>query len=104
MENDKVTTTANVRAEALKPPVATTSRVLTSKAIGNAMDKKLGGDVKTSERSLTLVMKPGEKPKITFVGYWDGKFVQAAINSISKAYRLRRYEIVKTKGDGDGSR
>lgn len=43
------------------------------------------------EKTILVKFKPGDKPIVTFTGFWNGSILKAAINSISKAYRLRRY-------------
>lgn len=52
----------------------------------------MGSDTQRKEevKTILLTFKPGEKPDVQFTGFWDGKFLRAALNSISKAYRLRR--------------
>ena len=58
-------------------------------SLSNAL---MGTDVQRKDevKTILLMFKPGEKPDVQFTGYWDGKFLRAALNSISKAYRLRR--------------
>ena len=58
------------------------------------------------EKSITIKMVPGEKPQVEFVGFWNGRILNAAMNSISRAYRLRRHHVIReakveTKG-GEG--
>jgi hypothetical protein len=65
------------------------------------LSKELAGDLKQrieGKRSLRLEMEYGKAPSIKFDGFWNGKFLQAAINSISKAYRLLQAKRVNTDG------
>ena len=39
-----------------------------------------------------LVFDMGEKPNVTFTGFWTGGLITAAQNSIAKAYRRRRFK------------
>lgn len=52
------------------------------------------------EKTIVLRMVPGQRPDVTFTGFWTGKFVQAAQNSISKAYRLRRFKPQRLPNTG----
>ena len=44
------------------------------------------------EKTLFLKLIPGQRPEVVFTGTWSGKFIKAAMNSSSKAYRVRRYK------------
>ena len=46
------------------------------------------------ERTLLLKLVPGKKPEVTFTGLWSGKYVSAAIGSISRAYRVWRAKAI----------
>lgn len=48
-------------------------------------------------RELTIKMKAGEKPEVSFKGFWNGKFITAAMNSISKAYRIQARNVVRPR-------
>ncbi len=41
------------------------------------------------EKTLTLRILPGKRPEVTFQGFWSGKFIRSAMDSIAKAYRMR---------------
>lgn len=56
-----------------------------SEDLGISLQQKL-----ESEKTLTVKLTPGKKPEVTFSGFWTGKFIQAAMNSIARAYRVRR--------------
>ena len=44
-----------------------------------------------TERTLLLRMTPGQRPTVTFTGFWTGKFIRGALDSISKAYRMCKH-------------
>ena len=48
-------------------------------------------------RELTIKIKQGEKPEVKFNGFWNGKFIQAAMSSIAKAYRIQARNIVRPR-------
>lgn len=59
-------------------------------------------------KTLIVTMIVGKRPEIKFTGFWNGKMLQAAMNSIAKAYRTRRHDVVNTerrkekeKGNGE---
>lgn len=54
-------------------------------------------------KSIFIKMVPGERPQIDFMGFWNGRMLQAAINSISKAYRTRRHDVLNTKRKEEGN-
>lgn len=50
------------------------------------------------EKGLTLKIAPGKRPEVVFTGFWTGKYIKAAMDSIAKAYRVaRRAVILPTK-------
>ena len=58
----------------------------------------LSGSVKNKmedDRTILLKMEYGKRPEVTFTGFWSGRFLQGALSSISKAYRLRRHKDVR---------
>lgn len=68
--------------------------------------------VKVEEKTIVLRMTPGNRPEVMFTGFWTGKYLRAALDSISKAFRLRRSKMhparrentptgVKKEGKGD---
>jgi len=40
------------------------------------------------EKTLTLRILPGKRPEVEFHGFWTGKFIRSAMDSIAKAYRV----------------
>lgn len=62
------------------------------------MSQELQGTAKErmeEEKSIVLTMTTGNKPNVVFSGFWNGHFIRAAMNSISKAYRLRRFKNIR---------
>ena len=60
----------------------------------------LQGTVKQrKEEPKTAVIKivPGEKPQVEFGGFWTGKYIQSAMNALSKAYRTRHHRLAYAK-------
>ena len=53
------------------------------------------------EKTLFLSMVPGRRPKVVFTGFWNGRYIRAAMDSVAKAYRLRRHHITKPKSEGN---
>ena len=47
------------------------------------------------KKTIVLTFYPGKKPEVIFTGFWTGKFLKAALGSISKAYRVRRYKPIR---------
>ena len=41
------------------------------------------------EKKIVLRILPGKKPDVTFSGFWSGKYIKAAMDSIAKAYRVQ---------------
>ncbi len=65
------------------------------------LKEQLSGSYKErleEEKTILLKYKPGQRPEVYFTGFWTGKFVRAAINSISKAYRLRKWRPSRPSG------
>lgn len=56
-------------------------------SLSEALDKKLE-HFKEGERTIVLRMNPGTRPEVEFTGFWTGKFIRSAQDSISRAYRL----------------
>ena len=46
------------------------------------------------EKTLTLRIIPGQRPSVVFSGFWTGKYIKAAMDSIAKAYRLTRRRVL----------
>jgi len=67
---------------------------LTSKALASALS---GTPQERMEEEKTIFLKytPGKRPEVTFTGFWSGKFIKAAMDSISRSYRLRRRDITR---------
>jgi hypothetical protein len=49
------------------------------------------------EKTILLKMVPGKRPEVVFTGFWTGKYIAAATNSIAKAYRVARRNIIKPR-------
>ncbi len=62
---------------------------LTAKDVSKELAPKI-----EEEKTLTLKLIPGKKPEVMFTGFWTGKFINAAMNSIAKAYRTRRSHAI----------
>jgi hypothetical protein len=45
------------------------------------------------EKKLMLRILPGKKPEVTFTGFWSGKYIKAAMDSIAKAYRVQGRDV-----------
>jgi len=56
-----------------------------SEALQEKTDERINGD-----KTIFLKMTVGKRPDVTFTGFWSGKFIRAAMDSISRSYRLRR--------------
>ena len=50
---------------------------------------------KEEEKTIYISMKPTTRPEVVFTGFWSGKFIKAAMDSIAKAYRTRRFKQVR---------
>ena len=64
-------------------------------ATGHGLSTGLQGTLKErleGQKTIYLVFDMGEKPVITFTGFWTGGLITAAQNSIAKAYRRRRFK------------
>jgi hypothetical protein len=42
------------------------------------------------KKTIFLEMEPGKRPLVAFTGFWSGKYISAAMNSVAKAYRTQR--------------
>lgn len=74
--------------------------VLDNKVGMELSDALIGTPKERMEEEKTIVVnfKPGERPKVMFTGFWNGTILKAAMNSISKAYRLRRNRPSRAAG------
>lgn len=82
----------NDKQDTAKPEVKPFKGTLTAKMLS----KELGGTFQermNSEKSISVHMSAGSKPEVAFLGFWNGRLVRAAMDSIAKAYRLRRHHI-----------
>ena len=64
-------------------------------SIGRELSTGLQGTLKErleGQKTIHLVFDMGEKPNVTFTGFWTGGLITAAQNSIAKAYRRRRFK------------
>ena len=71
--------------------VESKAKVVESK--GSELAGALQGTAKErleEERTIVLTMTAGQRPVVNFTGFWSGKFIRAAMDSIARAYRLRR--------------
>ena len=48
------------------------------------------------DRSIYIKMSADthKKPEVTFIGYWNGKFIKAAFNAVQRTYRSRRHRVI----------
>ena len=46
------------------------------------------------EKSLLLTIRPGKRPEVVFTGFWTGKYIKAAMDSIAKCYRVARRQAI----------
>ena len=49
------------------------------------------------ERTIQIRVVPGKQPEVVFTGFWTGKYVKAAQNSLSRAYRRRKFKPYRTQ-------
>ena len=47
----------------------------------------------SEEKTMLITLTPGKRPVVIFTGFWNGKLISAATNSIAKAYRLRKHRV-----------
>ena len=67
-------------------------------ARGKELSNALQGSIamrQEEEKTIYISMKPSSRPEVVFTGFWSGKFIKAAMDSIAKAYRTRRYKQVR---------
>ena len=58
----------------------------------------LSGDLKQrmeEEKTVHIVFKYGERPDVTFTGFWNGQLVRNAQNALSRSYRQRRHKNMR---------
>lgn len=67
---------------------------LTAKDLKQGLSGSLEDRMK-EDRTIVLTMKHGEKPNVSFSGFWNGHLVKNAMNAISRCYRLRRHKQVR---------
>ncbi len=53
------------------------------------------------EKTIFLAITPGNRPEVTFTGFWSARFIRAAMDSIAKAYRLRKSRVSRPIGDNN---
>ena len=71
-------------------------------ATGHGLSKGLEGTYKErmeEEKSIVLTMTLGKRPEVAFTGFWNFRFIKAAMNSIAKAYRLRRFKPIRPEAE-----
>ena len=66
----------------LAPKPLTASKL--SEALASSKERIEG------EKTVMVKMVMGKRPEVTFSGFWNGKFIAGAVNSIARAYRLQR--------------
>ena len=66
-------------------------RPLTSMALSKGLEGSVRERLETEEKTILVKMTPGQRPEVTFTGFWNAKFIRAAMNSLSKQYRLRKF-------------
>ena len=62
----------------------------TAESLRDALAPKVDG-----EKTILLKMSPGKKPEVAFTGFWTGRYIDAAMNSIAKAYRVTRRNLTR---------
>jgi hypothetical protein len=60
--------------------------------LSNALSQRVN-----EAKELKIVMTPGQKPVVEFKGFWSGKFITAAMNSVAKAYRIQARNMVRPR-------
>lgn len=77
-------------------------------AIGTSRSGQLGGSLEqrmADPRTILIEIKEGEKPEVTFTGFWNGRLIHNAQKILSRAYRTRRFKPLRGNpegGQGDG--
>ena len=99
MTQEKAKIEPVVKAEKEKPKI--TAEALSSVLQGTVEQRK------EEEKTIVIRMIEGQRPEVDFTGFWTGKLMKAAINGLSRAYRLRRHrmigkahEVANTKEEG----
>lgn len=62
------------------------------------ISKEIGGDFDnrmSQERTIYIKMTLESRPEVVLTGFWNGRLIQAAMNSIARAYRQRRIIVLK---------
>lgn len=47
------------------------------------------------DKTILIKLSYGKKPEVIFTGFWSGKLISSATNSIARAYRTYRNQAVK---------
>lgn len=79
--------------ESVCEPVSMVGAQLSNALLGSVKDRN------EEEKSILLTFTPGKKPVVIFTGFWNGKFITAAQNGISRAYRQRRQQHIARVAD-----
>lgn len=66
-----------------------TAKDLKSALIGTAEERKTG------EKLMTVRYKPGQRPEVTFSGFWGGLDIKAVMSAIPRSYKLMRRDITR---------
>lgn len=83
----------NMKEEAKEKP-------LTARVLSDALKPEAKPVGKVEEaRTIVLTMVPGNRPEVKLEGFWNGRFIRSAMDSIAKAYRLRKYEGSRKRGE-----
>ena len=61
---------------------------------GDLTEELKPGSVDSGVRELSLKIIPGKRPEVTFTGFWTGKYIKAAMDSIAKGYRMCRRRVI----------
>ena len=51
------------------------------------------------EKTIFLSIKSGFRPEVVFTGFWSGKYIKAAMDSIAKAYRLHKGKNIRPQAN-----
>lgn len=71
--------------------VQLTARMLAPQLQGSYEDRM------NETKTILVTMLPGTRPTVVFTGWWNGRLVRAAQDSMSRAYRLRRYKPTRAE-------
>ena len=89
-KNKLATELSTPQQKVIKLPVQATARELKSDLGGSYEDRM------KAERTVYVKINGSGKPEVIFTGFWNGKFVHVAMNSISRSFRLLRHKNIRS--------